>query len=89
MKLEDVKVGMFVKDKFGNEYVITAFDKPDYHPVKLKCTKFKRECFVEDMTVFTDVDDEWWIVDDEVAYKEFANYDIDISLKSIKPKDSK
>lgn len=99
MKLEDIEVGQTVVDKFGNEYkvvdklgneyIITAFDKPNYHPVKLKCTKFKRECIVDVAIVFTDVDDEWWIIDDEVAHKEFANYDVDISLKSIKPKESK
>lgn len=86
MKLNDAHIGMTVIDKFGNEYVIIALAN-DEMPVKLKCTKFVAECIIDDTTKFLDCGDEWWIVDSEENYKEFTNYDVDISLKSIKPKD--
>lgn len=86
MKLEDVRMNMTVVDKFGNEYVVNGLDNSEM-PVKLKCTKFVAECVIDDTTKFVAEDDEWWIVDSEEKYKEFANYDVDISLESIKPKD--
>lgn len=86
MKLNDAHINMTVIDKFGNEYVIIHLDDSEM-PVKLKCTKFVAECIVDDTTKFVAEDDEWWIVDSEENYKEFANYDVDISLESIKPKD--
>ena len=85
MKLEDARIGMTVVDKFGNEYVVIGLDDSEMS-VKLKCTKFVAECIIDDTTKFVAEDDEWWIVDSE-EYKEFANYDVDISLESIKPKD--
>ena len=86
MKYKDAHINMTVMDKFGNEYVIIALTN-DEMPVKLKCTKFVAECIVDDTTKFLDCGDEWWIVDSEENYKEFTNYDVDISLESIKPKD--
>ena len=86
MKYKDAHINMTVMDKFGNEYVIIALTN-DEMPVKLKCTKFVAECIVGDTTKFLDCGDEWWIVDSEENYKEFTNYDVDISLESIKPKD--
>ena len=86
MKLEDARIDMTVVDKFGNEYVIIYLDDSEM-PVKLKCTKFVKDCIVDDSTIFHAEGDEWWIVNSEENYKEFVNYDVDISLKSIKPKD--
>lgn len=86
MKLEDVRIGMTVVDKFGNEYVVICLDDSKM-PVELKCTKFVKDCVVDDTTIFHAEDDEWWIVDSEENYKEFFNYDVDISLESIKLKD--
>lgn len=85
MKLENVRIGMTVVDKFDNEYVVICCDDSEM-PVQLKCTKFVKDCVV-DTTIFHSEDDEWRIVDSEENYKEFANYDVDISLESIKPKD--
>ena len=84
-KLEDVSIGMEVVDKLGNEYIIIALDSTEM-PVKLKCTKLKNKCFVDDKTMFVSEGDEWWIVDSEKNYKEFSEFDVDISLESIKQK---
>ena len=39
MKLEDIKVGQTVVDKFGNEYVVENVNH-GWMPVYLRCTKF-------------------------------------------------
>ena len=85
MKLEDVSIGMEVVDKLGNEYIIIDLDSTEM-PVKLKCTKLKNKCFVDDATMFVSEGDEWWIVDSEKNYKEFSEFDVDISLESINMK---
>lgn len=85
MKLEDARIGMTVIDKFDNEYVIIALDQSRM-PVRLICTKLNKICYIDEQTRFYGVGDEWWIVDSEEKYKEFANCDVDISLESIKMK---
>ena len=41
MKLEDVKIGQIVVDKFGNEYEITYVDYNNkVTPVEMVCIKF-------------------------------------------------
>lgn len=48
MKLKDIKIGMQVVDKFGNEYVVKGIDKPDISmPVNLECTKFIKPILVQ------------------------------------------
>lgn len=85
IKLEDVSIGMEVVDKLGNEYVIIALDRSRM-PVRLRCIKHNKICYVDEQTRFYGVGDEWWIVDSEEEYNEFANYDVDISLESINMK---
>lgn len=85
MKFEDARIGMEVVDRFGNEYLIVALDRGRM-PVRLRCIKHNKICYVDEQTRFYGVDDEWWVVDSEEKYNEFANYDVDISLESIKLK---
>lgn len=47
MKLEDIKVGQIVKDKFDNEYIVKEIIEDDSMPVKLKCTKFLKPINVQ------------------------------------------
>ena len=42
MKLEDVKVGQILKDKFGNKYKVTLIKNDDLQSVSVKCVEFKR-----------------------------------------------
>ena len=85
MKFEDARIGMEVVDRFGNEYVIIALDRSTM-PVRLRCIKHNKICYVDEQTRFYGVNDEWWIVESEEKYNEFANYGVDISLESIKLK---
>ena len=50
MKLEDVKVGQILKDKFGNKFEVTQIDTDDHFmPVELKCIEFvKNVCIGRD-----------------------------------------
>lgn len=87
MKFEDARIGMEVVDRFGNEYVIIALDQSRSRMlVRLRCIKHNKICYVDEQTRFVSEGDEWWIVDSEEKYNEFANYDVDISLESIKLK---
>ena len=82
MKRENVKVGMFVKDKHGNEYKVVDI-KSD--TIRLICKKFVKSVRVDNMFEFQEVDDEFWIAESEENAKEIFGSDIDISIKSIKP----
>lgn len=44
MKLEDVKAGQILKDKFGNKFEVTQIDTDDHFmPVELKCVEFVKD----------------------------------------------
>lgn len=46
MKLEDIKIGQFLKDKFGNRYkVVEVNEDDDFAPVELKCVKFANSVY--------------------------------------------
>ena len=69
MKLEDIKVGQTVVDKFGNEYVVEIVS---YYlmSVYLKCTKIVKRVVVQKHGVmFECVDDYFWIYKSKNAAK--------------------
>lgn len=44
MKLEDVKIGQILEDKFGNKFEVTQIDTDDkFMPVELKCVEFVKD----------------------------------------------
>lgn len=48
MKLEEIKVGMVVVDKHGNEYIVQLVNRDGkLMPVMLKCTKFSSNILVQ------------------------------------------
>lgn len=49
MRLEDIKIGMRLVDKYGNEYEVNKLTEDKQMPVKLKCTKFVREIPVQNL----------------------------------------
>lgn len=49
MRLEDIKIGMKVVDKYDNEYKVKALTEDKRMPVKLKCIKFVREIPVQNL----------------------------------------
>lgn len=63
MKLENVKVGMLLKDKFGNEYEVIEINRnDDFQPVRVKCVKFvKRVCFKTERDVIYRAGSMAWI----------------------------
>lgn len=82
MKIEKIKVGMSVKDKFDNEYkVINVSD----NTIKLFCEKIAKPARVDSKYMFSKVGDSLWIATSEEDIKSLTNVDIDISIKSIKP----
>ena len=80
MKIEDVKTGMFVKDKLGNEYKVVGVSN---NIVKLLCEKFVKQARVDSTFKFQKVGDVYWITTSEEDAKEIFEQDIDISIKSI------
>ena len=61
MKVEDIKVGQTVVDKFSNEYVVEIVDN-GLMPVLLRCTKIVKRVVVQKHGVmFECVDDYFWI----------------------------
>ena len=62
MKLEAIKVGQQVVDKFGNEYVVEIVNYDDWMPVWLRCTKVVEWVVVQKHGVtFRYVGDCFWI----------------------------
>ena len=70
MKVEDIRGGQTVVDKFGNEYVVEIVDSDDSMPVWLRCTKFVEWVIVQKHGVmFGCVDDCFWIYKSENVAK--------------------
>ena len=82
MKIENIKTGMFVKDKFGNEYKVL---RVGHNVVYLICKKFVRFVRVNSQFAFQKAGDEFWIITSEEDAKELFGYCVDISVKSIEP----
>ena len=86
MKVEDIKVGQTVIDKFGNEYVVEIVDCDDSTPVYLRCTKIvKRVVDQQCGVMFECVDDCLWIYKSEKVAKKDGVENC-ITVKSLKPK---
>ena len=91
MKLEDVRIGMTVVDKFGNEYVVEAIDEDDESmPVCLKLIKFACVIVVQtfgDVIRFNNNDQCYWIYESiEKAIEDDCYLDC-ITVESLKLKD--
>lgn len=80
MEIENIKVGMFVKDKLGNEYKVVGVS---HNIVKLLCEKFVKQARVDSKFKFQKVGDVYWITTSEEDAKEIFGQYIDISIKSI------
>ena len=63
MKLEDVKLGQILKDKFGNKYKVTAIEKDDLQSVIVTCIEFKKEVCVGDLSIIG-LGDAVWLLND-------------------------
>ena len=94
MKLEDVKVGQTVVDKFGNEYVVEILGS-DSMPVNLRLTKFVKHVVVQKhglmfkySLMFDSVDDCFWIYKSEKVAKKNGTENC-ITVESLKLKESK
>ena len=87
MKVEDIKIGQTVVDKFGNEYVVEIVDCDDSMPVYLRCTKIVKYVVVQKHGVmFECVDDYFWIYKSEnVAKKDGVEHCI--TVESLNPKE--
>lgn len=65
MKLEDIKIGQILKDKFGNKYEVKEIDADYFMPVYLKCIKFvKNVRFAAAMNIIDKVGSNSWILKD-------------------------
>ena len=64
MKLDDVKIGQILEDKFGNKFEVTQIDTDDkLMPVGLKCVKFvKNVC--TGCTTITKPNFRFWVLKD-------------------------
>lgn len=85
MELKDTYIGMKVVDRFENEYEIVGIEICTI-PIKLLCTKFVKRCRIDHDLWFDEEGSSSWIVESEESYKEYTGRDVEISLKSIKPK---
>lgn len=64
MKLENVKVGQILKDKFGNKFEVMTIDKSDnVQSVEVKCVEFKKSVCVSNLYINRLGDNEYLIND--------------------------
>lgn len=82
MKIQNIKVGMKVIDKLGNEYDVVSVG---YNITKLVCTKFVEAVRVDSIHKFQKIGDCFSIGVSEEDIKNCFGYDVDITIKSIKP----
>lgn len=64
MKLEDVKVGQILKDKYGNKYEVKLISKDDLQSVFVSCVEFKKKVYVSEFDI-TKCGDSVWLIDDK------------------------
>ena len=87
MKVENIRVGQPVVDKFGNEYVVEIVDCDDSMPVYLRCTKIVKRVVVQKHGVmFECVDDYFWIYKSENVAKKDGVENC-ITVESLNPKE--
>ena len=99
MKRENIKVGMEVVDKLGNEYIVTDVDydedynesKPNIMPIRIQCTKFLKIVPVQKFGVsFYGLDDSFWIFkssEEEVIKNDYMYVENCITAEELKMKD--
>lgn len=89
MKLEDVKIGQIVVDKYGNEYVVEIADNHPLRPVLLKCIKFLNIVRVQKIgdVKFHNVNDIYWIYKSAEEVMLFEGCELEcITVESLKLK---
>lgn len=93
MKLKEIKVGMNVVDKFGNEYVVEEVSRDssphNIMPIRLKCTKLLKSVPVQSNDVlFCKVGQTFWIYKSKKRQKNDHMYIVDcITVEELKLKD--
>ena len=85
MKVEDIRVGQTVVDKFGNEYVVEIVDN-SLVPVYLRPTKIVKRVVDQHGVMFECVDDCFWIYKSEKVAKKIG-LEKPITVESLKPKE--
>lgn len=86
MKLEDVKIGQIVVDKFGNEYEITYVDYNNkVTPVEMVCIKFIEKSYVGSVFHFDKVGTKLCIIIDDKWYCSEI-FKPDVTVESLKLK---
>lgn len=98
MKLKDVRVGMIVVDKLGNEYIVIDVDydedynesEPNTMPIRIQCTKFLKIVPVQKFGVsFYGLDDSFWIFkssEEEVIKNDYMYVENCITVEELKLK---
>lgn len=88
MRLEDIKMGMEVVDKYGNEYEVKVLTKDKRMSVKLKCTKSIREIPVQNLggIKFREVGQSFYIYKSKKIARNNGNDANVITVKSLKLK---
>lgn len=88
MRLEDIKIGMKVVDKYSNEYEVNALIEDKQMPAKLKCTKFTREIPVQNLggIKFREVGQSFYIYKSKKIARNNGNDANIITVKSLKLK---
>ena len=85
MKVEDIRVGQTVVDKFGNEYVVEIVDN-SLVPVYLRPTKIVKRVVDQHGVMFECVDDCFWIYKSEKVAKKIGLEKL-ITVESLKLKE--
>lgn len=88
MRLEDIKVGMKVIDKYDNEYEVNKLTEDKRMPVKLKCTKFVKKIPVQNLggIKFREVGQSFYIYKSKKIARNNGNDANIITVKSLKLK---
>ena len=64
MKLENVKIGQILKDKFGNKYEVMNVDTRDnVQSVEVRCVEFKKMVCLSNLYIYKLGDTEYLIND--------------------------
>ena len=75
MKLEDVKVGQYLQDQYGNQFKVLTVAPRDAQCVKLECTYFNQRVAVGDGIYFESTGQVWWVVKEQACIRQSLSED--------------
>lgn len=79
MKLEELKVGQYLQDQYGNQFKVLTVEPQDAQCVELECTYFNQRVAVGDGIYFESAGQAWWVVKEQACIRQSLSADEEVA----------